>query len=149
MLRVGAGAAVAITYREQDAAAQGQRQRDRMVGNLGRAVIRHVEHRDALCAPGGEIERVEIDKPLGREVLVRTVASGVCHSDLHFVEGFYPFPTPAILGHPTLQISLRSNWWGLAGEQIHVEAAADRANPVARRPSRGAFAIASSLPVKA
>ena len=30
---------------------------------------------------------------------MRTVASGVCHSDLHFVEGFYPFPTPAILGH--------------------------------------------------
>jgi len=27
--------------------------------------------------------------------------------------------TPAILGHPTVQISLRSNWWGLAGEQIH------------------------------
>ena len=35
----------------------------------------------------------------GREVLVRVVASGVCHSDLHFVDGFYPFPTPAILGH--------------------------------------------------
>src|SRR5262245_29334206 len=45
------------------------------------------------------IENVEIDKPLAREVLVRTVASGVCHSDLHFVDGFYPFPTPAILGH--------------------------------------------------
>jgi S-(hydroxymethyl)glutathione dehydrogenase/alcohol dehydrogenase len=30
---------------------------------------------------------------------VRTVASGVCHSDLHFVDGFYPFPTPAVLGH--------------------------------------------------
>src|SRR5262249_15409081 len=45
------------------------------------------------------IEQVEIDKPIGREVLVRTVASGVCHSDLHFVDGFYPFPTPAILGH--------------------------------------------------
>src|SRR5215813_5457659 len=45
------------------------------------------------------IENVEIDKPLSREVLVRTVASGVCHSDLHFVDGFYPFPTPAILGH--------------------------------------------------
>ena len=43
------------------------------------------------------IEDVEIDKPTGREVLVRTVASGVCHSDLHFVDGFYPFPTP---GHP-------------------------------------------------
>src|SRR5437762_2995804 len=45
------------------------------------------------------IENVEVDKPLGREVLVRTVASGVCSSDLHFVDGFYPFPTPAILGH--------------------------------------------------
>src|SRR5262249_61753315 len=45
------------------------------------------------------IEQVEIDKPIGREMLVRTVASGVCHSDLHFVDGFYPFPTPAILGH--------------------------------------------------
>jgi S-(hydroxymethyl)glutathione dehydrogenase/alcohol dehydrogenase len=45
------------------------------------------------------IEEVDIAKPLGREVLVRTVASGVCHSDLHFVEGLYPFAAPAILGH--------------------------------------------------
>jgi S-(hydroxymethyl)glutathione dehydrogenase / alcohol dehydrogenase len=45
------------------------------------------------------IEDVEIDKPREREVLVRTVASGVCHSDLHFVDGFYPFPAPAVLGH--------------------------------------------------
>jgi hypothetical protein len=45
------------------------------------------------------IENVDIDKPAGREVLVRVVASGVCHSDLHFVDGLYPFPTPAILGH--------------------------------------------------
>ena len=43
------------------------------------------------------IEDVDIDKPMGREVLVRTVGSGVCHSDLHFVDGLYPFPTPAIL----------------------------------------------------
>jgi len=45
------------------------------------------------------IENVDIAKPIGREVLVRTVASGVCHSDLHFVDGYYPFPAPAILGH--------------------------------------------------
>jgi S-(hydroxymethyl)glutathione dehydrogenase/alcohol dehydrogenase len=45
------------------------------------------------------IENVEIAKPMEREVLVRTVASGVCHSDLHFDDGYYPFPTPAILGH--------------------------------------------------
>lgn len=45
------------------------------------------------------IEDVEVDKPKDREVLVKTVASGVCHSDLHFVEGLYPYPAPAILGH--------------------------------------------------
>jgi S-(hydroxymethyl)glutathione dehydrogenase / alcohol dehydrogenase len=45
------------------------------------------------------IENVDIDQPLDREVLLRTVASGVCHSDLHFVDGFYPFPAPAVLGH--------------------------------------------------
>jgi S-(hydroxymethyl)glutathione dehydrogenase/alcohol dehydrogenase len=45
------------------------------------------------------IENVDIASPIGREVLVRVVASGVCHSDLHFVDGFYPFATPAILGH--------------------------------------------------
>ena len=45
------------------------------------------------------IENVEVAPPIAREVLVRTVASGVCHSDLHFVDGYYPFPTPAILGH--------------------------------------------------
>ena len=45
------------------------------------------------------IEDVDIDKPRGREVLVKTVASGVCHSDLHFIEGTWPFMPPAILGH--------------------------------------------------
>jgi S-(hydroxymethyl)glutathione dehydrogenase/alcohol dehydrogenase len=45
------------------------------------------------------IENVDIDQPHGREVLIRTVASGVCHSDLHFVDGFYKHPAPAILGH--------------------------------------------------
>src|SRR5579859_565463 len=33
------------------------------------------------------IESVDVDRPLGREVLVRTVATGVCHSDLHVIDG--------------------------------------------------------------
>ncbi len=45
------------------------------------------------------IEDVELDKPQEREVLIRTVASGVCHSDLHFVDGLYPLTGPAVLGH--------------------------------------------------
>ena len=46
-----------------------------------------------------EIEEVEVDQPIGQEVLIRTVASGVCHSDLHFIDGHYTHPTPAVLGH--------------------------------------------------
>ena len=42
------------------------------------------------------VEEIEIDEPRSEEVLVRTSASGVCHSDLHFVEGLYTLPTPAV-----------------------------------------------------
>ncbi len=45
------------------------------------------------------IEDVVISKPGPREVLVRTAAVGVCHSDLHFVDGAYPHPVPVVLGH--------------------------------------------------
>ena len=45
------------------------------------------------------IEDVQIDNPGPREVLIRTGASGVCHSDLHFVEGKYRMHMPAVLGH--------------------------------------------------
>lgn len=47
------------------------------------------------------IESVEIDKPWGREVLVRTVATGVCHSDLHVVDGLgrWPLDRGIVLGH--------------------------------------------------
>jgi S-(hydroxymethyl)glutathione dehydrogenase / alcohol dehydrogenase len=46
-----------------------------------------------------QIETVSIGKPGPREVLIRTKAAGVCHSDLHFIEGSYPHPLPAVLGH--------------------------------------------------
>jgi len=46
-----------------------------------------------------EIEEVEIGSPGPREVLISTKAAGLCHSDLHFMEGKYPHPCPAVLGH--------------------------------------------------
>ena len=46
-----------------------------------------------------EVEEVQVDAPGPREVLLRTGASGVCHSDLHYVEGSYTIQMPAILGH--------------------------------------------------
>jgi S-(hydroxymethyl)glutathione dehydrogenase/alcohol dehydrogenase len=45
------------------------------------------------------IEDVDVDEPGPREVRVRMVAAGVCHSDLHVLEGSLPVPPPAVLGH--------------------------------------------------
>ena len=50
------------------------------------------------------IEDVDIDEPRANEVLVRTSATGVCHSDLHFMEGKYPMACPAVLGHESAGI---------------------------------------------
>ena len=46
-----------------------------------------------------QIEDVQISKPGPHEVLIRTAAAGLCHSDLHFMQGSYPHPLPAVLGH--------------------------------------------------
>ena len=45
------------------------------------------------------IEDVTVDTPGPHEVLIRTVACGVCRSDLHFVDGAYPHPLPGVPGH--------------------------------------------------
>lgn len=45
------------------------------------------------------IEDVAIAKPGPHEVLIRTVASGVCHSDLSIIEGKVFSPSPVVLGH--------------------------------------------------
>jgi S-(hydroxymethyl)glutathione dehydrogenase / alcohol dehydrogenase len=46
-----------------------------------------------------EIEQLTIQGPSRGEVLVRLVASGVCHSDYHVVLGEWASPTPIVLGH--------------------------------------------------
>ena len=51
------------------------------------------------CPGWLEITDVEVDTPERREVLVRTAAAGLCHSDLHFMEGKYPAVTPVVMGH--------------------------------------------------
>ena len=45
------------------------------------------------------IETVEIDAPAPYEVLVKTAASGVCHSDLHALHGTIAARIPGIFGH--------------------------------------------------
>lgn len=46
-----------------------------------------------------QIEDIQIDSPGPREVLISTSAAGLCHSDLHFIEGKYPYFLPVVLGH--------------------------------------------------
>jgi S-(hydroxymethyl)glutathione dehydrogenase/alcohol dehydrogenase len=50
------------------------------------------------------IEDVQIDNPKSHEVLVRTAAVGVCHSDLHYIEGLWATPMPTVLGHESAGI---------------------------------------------
>jgi S-(hydroxymethyl)glutathione dehydrogenase/alcohol dehydrogenase len=45
------------------------------------------------------VEDVDIAEPMAHEVLVQVAASGLCHSDLRFIEGAFPHPMPTILGH--------------------------------------------------
>jgi len=50
------------------------------------------------------IEEISTKKPGAHEVLIRTAVAGLCHSDLHFMEGLYPHPLPAVLGHESAGI---------------------------------------------
>lgn len=45
------------------------------------------------------VGELELDPPGADEVLVRTEAAGVCHSDLSVVDGNRKRPTPMLLGH--------------------------------------------------
>ena len=56
------------------------------------AVLR--DHSDQL-----DILDVEHDAPIGREILIRSVAAGLCHSDYHYLDGTLKRPRPVILGH--------------------------------------------------
>ena len=66
------------------------------------------------------IEQVDIDDPGPHEVLVQTMASGVCHSDLHFVDGLYLMMAPAILGHEVSGVVQK------VGDQVHYVQPGDR-----------------------
>ena len=45
------------------------------------------------------VEEVDLNSPRQREVLVKMAASGLCHSDLHYIKGDREHPMPVVLGH--------------------------------------------------
>lgn len=46
-----------------------------------------------------QVEEVDLAAPGPGEVRVRVDAAGVCHSDLHYMQGSLPHPLPVVLGH--------------------------------------------------
>ena len=54
-----------------------------------------------LRAPGKPlaIETLSLGAPRAHEVRVRIAATGLCHSDLHVIEGDMEVPLPVVLGH--------------------------------------------------
>ncbi|MCB2047431.1 MAG: Zn-dependent alcohol dehydrogenase [Novosphingobium sp.] len=55
------------------------------------AVLRQLGHLD--------IEEVKLDGPREEELRIRVLASGLCHSDYHMINGDLPTVLPAVLGH--------------------------------------------------
>ncbi|ESR39670.1 PKS ER domain-containing protein [Citrus sinensis] len=45
------------------------------------------------------IEEFNMPRPKAGEILIKTKACGVCHSDLHVIKGEIPFSNPCVVGH--------------------------------------------------
>ncbi|KAL5820910.1 hypothetical protein ACOSQ3_022792 [Xanthoceras sorbifolium] len=45
------------------------------------------------------IEEFHMPRPKSNEILIKTKACGVCHSDLHVMKGEIPFSSPCVVGH--------------------------------------------------
>ena len=69
------------------------------------------------------IETVDIDQPRGREVLVRTAATGVCHSDLHVIDGLGEFLN---VGH-VRRVGCGGNMFAARGLLVRIEWGDDEA----------------------
>jgi aryl-alcohol dehydrogenase len=56
------------------------------------------------------IERVELAEPGAGELLVRVVASGICQTDVHARDGYFPIRYPAVYGHEGAGIVERTGY---------------------------------------
>lgn len=71
-------------------------------------------------SPALTVERIPVPVPLSGEVLVRVVACGVCHTDLHVLKHEVAFPGPAVVGHEVSGIV------AAVGPEVHGLAPGDR-----------------------
>ncbi|MEV8476224.1 zinc-binding dehydrogenase [Streptomyces sp. NPDC051173] len=69
------------------------------------------------------LQEIELADPRPGEVLVRTMAAGICGTDLHFATGTVPYPLPTVLGHEASGIveAIGENVTGIApGDRVIV-----------------------------
>ena len=66
-------------------------------GGDGRTLVRAAVFLGASA--GFRLEELLLDPPGPGEVRVRMLASGVCHSDLHVLDGDWERPSPVAMGH--------------------------------------------------
>lgn len=59
-----------------------------------------------LSGVGATLEYLDYPdpNPSGSETVIDVTACGVCHSDLHVVEGIYPSPLPMVMGHEVVGV---------------------------------------------
>ncbi len=70
-----------------------------------------------------EVREIRTPRPRAGEVLVKVIACGLCHSDLHVMAGKIWFPLPAVLGHEVsgtiVELGQGTGYSGLAvGDQV-------------------------------
>ena len=61
-----------------------------------------MQTRAAVCRTFGaplEIETIELREPGPGEVLIRTAACAICHSDISYIDGAWGGDLPAVYGH--------------------------------------------------
>lgn len=56
------------------------------------AVIREVKGQT-------KVEELKMPVPAAGEVLIKNISAGICHTDLHAMDGHIGFPIPAVFGH--------------------------------------------------
>ncbi|CAI5521672.1 unnamed protein product [Closterium sp. Naga37s-1] len=79
------------------------------------------------------VELLRIPRPQAGEVLIKTRACGVCHTDLHVMRGHVAFPAPCVLGHE------------VSGEVVDHGAGTDAAT-IARLPVGSRVVVAFIMP---
>ncbi len=45
------------------------------------------------------VEDIEVEDPKANEVLLKMAAAGICHTDLHYIDGLWPTALPVVMGH--------------------------------------------------